>query len=386
MSESRRSIILITRNLPPLIGGMERLNLRLLIALQKEAVVSVVGPEACASSLPRDTLLRGVPLRPLTLFILLASLRAAIATIREQPSWLVAGSGLVAPLAVALARLSGGRSAVYVHGLDLVVAHWLYRLLWIPCIRRANVVIANSANTAKLAISAGVPEDRVCVVNPGTDLPRLESKGAQRFRERHRLGSRPILLSVGRLTARKGIRDFVSRSFSAVLKEHPEAVLVVIGDDPRDALFASAGSGRDCVTAAAFEVGVQSSLLFLSACSDHELDEAYAAANVHLFPILRLAHDVEGFGMVAVEAAARGLPTVAFACGGVADAIVPGTTGELVDPGDYEALARATGRWLVLSRNEEARVICAQAARRWSWERFSAEILFTLGLRGPIQA
>ena len=49
----------------------------------------------------------------------------------------------------------------------------------------------------------------------------------------------------------------------------------------------------------------------------------------------------EGFGMVAIEAAAHGLPTVAFATGGIVDAVAPGQSGHLVPPGDYPALAKA---------------------------------------------
>ena len=69
------------------------------------------------------------------------------------------------------------------------------------------------------------------------------------------------------------------------------------------------------------------------------LHAAYAEADALVFPVLELPGDVEGFGMVALEAAAHGLPTFGFRSGGVPDAVQEGRTGELVSASDYGGLA-----------------------------------------------
>ena len=92
-----------------------------------------------------------------------------------------------------------------------------------------------------------------------------------------------------------------------------------------------------------------------------------------MFPVRDMPGDVEGFGMVAIEAAAHGLPTVAFDVGGVADAVADGVSGRLVRSGDEEAFAAAVLAELAQAgtgRRERARAF----ATSFSWERFGREV------------
>src|SRR5690606_21261486 len=87
-----------------------------------------------------------------------------------------------------------------------------------------------------------------------------------------------------------------------------------------------------------------------------------------------VAGDVEGFGMVAVEAAAHGLPTVAYCVGGVGDAVVDGATGTLVAPGDQHSFARAILEWWPRASIPSVRTSCAQAARIFAWNAFGLKL------------
>lgn len=379
----RPRILLVTRNLPPLVGGMERLNWHMAEELARHADVHVVGPIGSAALAPAGVLFDEVPLKPLWKFLLHASWRAFRVARRWQPDVVLAGSGLTALSVWFAARTSGARAATYVHGLDLAVRHPVYRALWRPALRHMDRVIANSHATADLARSVGIRPERLGIVHPGVDLPAepavAEVAQGQAgelvladFRERQQLGDRPLLLSVGRLSTRKGLREFVARALPDIVAAYPEALLLVVGDAPSDALHAQAQTPASIQTAAE-QAGIARNLRFLGTITDYrELGAVYRAADVHVFPVRELPGDPEGFGMVAVEAAAHGLPTVAFATGGVVDAVAAGESGCLVANGDYAAFAQAVKR--VLGQRAWLRGPCKAFAAQFAWPRFGERL------------
>jgi phosphatidylinositol alpha-1,6-mannosyltransferase len=372
----RPRILLVTRNLPPLLGGMERLNSRMAMGLHDWADVRVIGPMGCAAHLPDDIATVEVPVRPLWRFLFRSLMAGVRQALTFRPDLVIAGSGLAAPVARAAALASRARTAVYVHGLDVVARQVLYRTFWLPAIRACDVVVANSRNTRELAVERGVEADRIQIVNPGTDVPPLDGEARQRFRQRHDLGERPVLLSVGRLTGRKGLAEFVQNALPSILQARPDTLLVVIGGDAADALHQSGVSGRRHLDAVAARAGIAGSLRWLGICDDAALADAYQGADVHVFPVREVPGDVEGFGMVAIEAAVHGLPTVAFRVGGVPDAVIDGLTGALVAPDDHREFSLQTLRWL--GGGDDARGRCRSSALRFSWDRFNRQVAAVL--------
>jgi len=363
-------VLLVTRNLPPLVGGMERLNWHMAEELARHADVRVVGPAGSAAMAPVGVAIDEVPLKPLWKFLLQAQWRAWRVARAWRPDVVLAGSGLAALATWFAARTCGARSAVYAHGLDLAVHHPGYRGLWWPALRRMDRVIANSHATAVLAQSIGVPPARIGIVHPGVDLPvaSVDAPARPDFRTQHQLGQRPLLLSVGRLSTRKGLREFVTQALPCIVAVHPDVLLLVVGDAPTDALHAQAQT-PESIRAAAEQAGVAQNLRFLGTITDyHRLGEVYHAADVHVFPVRDIPGDPEGFGMVAVEAAAHGLPTVAFATGGIVDAVADGKSGYLVTSGDYEAFVKAVR--LVLAERGTLRGSCRTYAAQFAWPRF----------------
>lgn len=375
MTEQRaRRVLIITRNLPPLVGGMERLNWHMASELSKIAEVRVVGPQGSAILAPEGIEVVEVPLKPVGVFLAVALRQARHVASHWKPDVILAGSGLTAPVVWWAARSCRAKTAVYAHGLDVAIKQPVYRNIWIPAIRCMGSVIANSSSTAALCRDVGVASTRVAIIHPGVELPQglsdaLKTRNARdAFRERHRLGERPVLLSVGRLSARKGLREFVSEALPKIVAAHPDAILLIIGDAPSQALRASAQS-HESIQAAADAAGVGCNLRFLGKVTDEELSAAYNAAEVHVFPVRDIPGDPEGFGMVAIEAAANGLPTVAFGAGGVVDAVSEGKSGHLVPPGDYSALAAAVNN--LLDRGMDMRRSCMSFAARFAWPRFA---------------
>lgn len=392
-------ILLVTRNLPPLVGGMERLNWHMADELSKTADVRVIGPSGAAAIAPAGVTVREARLQPLWKFLLQARVLARREARVWKPDIVLAGSGLTAPLARSAARLCGAKICVYVHGLDVAVRHPVYRAIWLRAIRSADRVIANSHATAELCRSVGVDPARIAIVHPGVDLPTEAadqitwglgasfrrkpessapapdtdvSAGAVQFRQTHRLENRPLLLSVGRLSTRKGLREFVSHALPRIVAVRPDAMLLVVGDAPRQALHAEAQT-PESIQAAAEAAGVGGHLLFLGTITDYaELGAIYRASDVHVFPVRHIPGDPEGFGMVAIEAAAHGLPSVAFATGGIVDAVAEGRSGHLVPPNDYVALSDAV--IAALTERESLRSSCIEFARRFVWPEFGMQL------------
>lgn len=366
-------ILIITRNLPPLVGGMERLNWHMADELSKYADVKVIGPSGSAALKPEHVTITEAPLKPLPLFLLVTLLKAIWLAIRWKPEVILAGSGLTAPIAWLVSKLCGARSAAYLHGFDITVQDKIYQRLWTPVFKRMDHIIVNSTPTKGLAFAAGVPERRITIVYPGVSLPETPQpvESIEAFKQQHGLTGKKILLSVGRLTTRKGLREFVERALPTIVQAQPDTMLVVIGEAPKNSLGAGIQT-VESIQAQAAKSGVAEHIKFLGVITDKTLlATAYEAADVHVFPVRHIPDDPEGFGMVAIEAAAHGLPTVAFATGGVVDAVRHGESGYLADKGNYSGMSEYTLKVLRHSLNRENITSFVQG---FAWEQFGKSI------------
>lgn len=357
---------------------MERLNWHMAAELAKWTDVRIIGPAGSVELAPTGVPAEEVPLHPLWNFLLRARKAAQRIARQWKPDIVMAGSGLTAPIVLTAAQACGARACAYVHGLDVAVKHPVYRVIWLRVLRKMDVVIANSGPTAALCRDIGIDPGKIRIVHPGVDLPALRPSGQEAaevdaLRARYQWSDCPLLLSVGRLSTRKGLREFVSQALPAIVAKHPNALLLVVGNTPTQALHAQAQTPQS-IQDAADAAGVGGNLRFLGVITDYqELGTLYRASDVHVFPVRELPGDPEGFGMVAVEAAAHGLPTVAFATGGIVDAVAEGQSGHLVPPGDYPALSDAILRILadVESRWQAG---AEQFAEGFAWPVFGEKL------------
>jgi phosphatidylinositol alpha-1,6-mannosyltransferase len=159
-----------------------------------------------------------------------------------------------------------------------------------------------------------------------------------------------------------------------IARAQPDVQLVIVGDAPAQALYAQAQT-PESILAAAQAAGVAQNVRLLGNIDEQALHDAYFGADLHVFPVRALPGDPEGFGMVAIEAAAHGLPTVAYATGGVVDAVADGVSGRLIPPGDVAGFAQAV---LALLAAPPALERCRGFAERFAWSEFGQKVVESL--------
>jgi len=380
VNKQTKQLLVVTRNLPPLVGGMERLLWHVVESLRQDFIMHVVGPSGCGRFLSGDVHTSEIPTSNIFFFLLKAGLNALRVAFRHRPSIVLAGSGLVAPIAWLAARLVGASCVVYLHGLDIRASHIVYQTLWLPFFRRFDCVVVNSRYTRQLALDAGVSPDRITIVHPGVTLPNMKDASARAlaFRARHHFGQLPIMLFVGRLTERKGLACFAEHILPHIVVKMPNVILAVIGGDPVHAVLGGQNE-RSRVEAIVRNKGQSKIVHFLGHCSDEELGDAYFAADVLVFPVQESSNDIEGFGMVALEAAAHGLPTVAFAVGGVPDAVSHGQSGRLIPPGLHVDFAGTVIELLEKKSVSGYANECRIFAENYEWGQFCQKIRMLFG-------
>jgi phosphatidylinositol alpha-1,6-mannosyltransferase len=207
---------------------------------------------------------------------------------------------------------------------------------------------------------------RLAQLSPGVDVDRFtpDADGAA-VRARYGLGAAPVVVCVSRLVARKG-QDVLVEGWPRVLARHPDARLLLVGSGPLEPEL------RRAVERA----GLGSSVVLTGAVEPGELPAHYAAGDVFAMPCRtrRAGLDVEGLGMVFLEAAACGRPVVAGTSGGAPEAVQDGVTGHVVDPRSPDAVADALAGLLADPARATAMGKAGRAwvEQRWSWTTIAA--------------
>jgi len=267
----------------------------------------------------------------------------------------------------ALAR--GGRPMVIsLHGSDVFVAerNGLARRAARAAFHRAAWVTACSDDLRTRAIALGA--DRACIetVPYGVDTTRFTPSAAVRAAVRDELGigSRPLVVSAGRLVSKKGF-EFLIDAAAALARDRPDVAVVIAGS----------GDLADALTARAAPANV---VRLVGNRSQDEIARLVAAADVVAVPSVQDdAGNVDGLPNFALEALASATPVVATRAGGLPQAITDGVTGRLVEPRDVPSLAAALAS--VLADPARAADMGAAARARivsdFSWPRAVARFV-----------
>jgi len=360
-------ILVITWNFPPHRGGMEQLLGSLCGELSKNHKLFIITAYADHSCPPRTGIFRPSR-RGLVAFFAYALWKGALLLRCHRDIRVVfGGSVLVTPLVCILARMFRCKALIQAHGLDLLYPSFVYQMFIVWWLRFCDQVIANSGYTARLAKDKGMLEEAITIIHPGVHWQQFKLPVAMDALKLERgLQGKRIILFVGRLARRKGVKEFVEKSLGRIIQELPDVRFLIVGDNPKDSL-----THRDdvrseiehAISAGQLEEHVQ----WLGALNDEDLVKVYNLCDVVVLPILPMKDDVEGFGIVALEAAAAGKPVVATSVGGVPDSVENGKSGIVVAPENYEVMSRSI---IQLLARDEIKSSLGEYAQRRVRERF----------------
>jgi phosphatidylinositol alpha-1,6-mannosyltransferase len=226
---------------------------------------------------------------------------------------------------------------------------------------RTEVVTVVSRYTRRRFASAFGPLAALEHLPPGIDTRRFRPDQAARteLRRRYRLGERPVISCVSRLVARKG-QDTLIAALPMVRRQVPDAALLLVGDGPH--------AGRLRELAAAHDVAEH--VVFTGPVRWDELPAHHAVGDVFALPCRTRGRglDVEGLGIVLLEAAASGLPVLAGDSGGAPETVRPGETGFVVPGREPAAVA---DRLAALLLDPDHAAVMGAAGRHWmrkSWQ------------------
>jgi phosphatidylinositol alpha-1,6-mannosyltransferase len=366
-------VLIVTNDYPPRSGGIQSFVHALAVRLPADGVV-VYAPAWPGAAEFDQALPFPVIRHPGSLMLPVPSVRdRAIALLREHGCDTVlfgaaAPLGLLAP---SLRRAGARRIVALTHGHEagwaaLPGARWLLRR-----VGSGVDVLTYLAEYFRIRLARAVTPaaaGRMTRLAPGVDPAGFRpGSGGSEVRKRHGVDpDRPVVVCVSRMVARKG-QDTLIRAWPRVLAQcAAEAgqapLLMLVGDGPY----------RSRLERLAARLGVAGAVLFTGPVGWDELPSYYDAGNIFAMPCRtrRAGLDVEGLGIVYLEASATGLPVVGGDSGGAPDAIIDGETGYVVPGRSLEGVAGRIGDLLADPAGAAAMGEKGQAwiEREWTWD------------------
>lgn len=233
----------------------------------------------------------------------------------------------------------------------------------------ADVVTYISRYTRRRFASAFGPRARLERLPSGVDADRFRPDPDARaeLRARYGLGDRPVVVCISRLVPRKG-QDMLIKAWPDIRRRVDGAALVIVGGGPY----------ADTLRLLAAERGVEADVVFTAGVPGAELPGHYAMADVFAMPCRTRGGglDVEGLGIVFLEASATGIPVVAGDSGGAPETVLDGETGRVVDGRSHTQIVEVISG--LLADPPAAREMGA-AGRRWirrdwNWETLTERL------------
>jgi len=365
-----KSLLVSPIYFPPQTGGISRMMKQIALALGPEQVCCLTGVKSNQKDLQHQSSIN-VYRRPSAFFYgnkhsrrihLFLSLMEIF--LKERPKVLQLSTCSQGYIGLFAKRWLNLPFVIYAHGNEILQAINSESEKLRPVMRCASYVLANSSYTAKLVEKAGVQPEAIRIIPLGCDIKKFHPRESNPDFRIRVLGGRAnnlLILSVGNLVERKG-HDMVIKALPLIIKVIPNLTYLIVGDGPF----------KKNLEHLASSLGVQEQVIFAGRVSDEDLPNFYSLCDVFTLPSRERLDscDVEGFGLVYLEAGASGKAVVGGRSGGVEDAVIDGLTGLLVDPYSVKSLSLAL---IELLTNVQLRTLMGKRGlervqRKYTWE------------------
>ncbi len=220
---------------------------------------------------------------------------------------------------------------IFCHGRDISMLSGRKKIVAKKVIRQAKGIFANSNFTKHLVENYKYPHSHIYTIYPCPEvLPNPSDLEMIKVKNKYNLHNKKILLTVGRIIERKG-HDMAIKALPQVIKKHSNTVYVIAGEGPH----------KQALQVLARQYEVSNHVIFTGIIEDGEASCLYELCDIFVMPARQLANkDVEGFGIVYLEANLFGKPAIGGRSGGIPEAIVHEKTGILVDPMNIDEITR----------------------------------------------
>lgn len=313
--------LFITRNYPPKVGGLEAYSFSLINEFERR------------NQTYKITLTKSN--RHLFWFFPYSLIKALHSCWKYQIAYIHLCDALLSPIGVLLKILTQAKISVSVVGLDITYRNFFYQLLVPLCVRQMDQVVCISRATRDECISRGIPSGRCAVIPIGVN-PADTYLSQSREAVRHELEkvtnisvqNHTVLLTVGRLVKRKGVAWFVEHVMPQLDARY---LYFIVGEGPE----------KDRIQKLVAHHQLENSVYLLGKRSNEERNILFNASDIFIMPNILVRGDVEGFGIVAIEAGSCGMPVIASNIQGIRDAVLDGKSGLLVEERNANAYLTA---------------------------------------------
>ena len=344
-------LLFITRNFPPQTGGMEQYSWNLYRMLEQKTETDLLANTGNKRMLP----------------IFLFRVFATLLFKGRRYSHIHLGDGVLAIAGLWAKLFSRARITITIHALDVTYDNPVYQAMIRFCLKRLDGVVCVSNYTKRECLARGVPANKCRVIPNGldlTDMPTADNELTKSLINKFGLADKKVLVSVGRLIRRKGMRWFV-REVMPVLP--PEYELLIAGDGP----------DRKAIEAAIVEAQISSRVTLLGSVDAQTKACLYTLAELFVMPNIALDGDSEGFGISIIEAGFYGVPCIGARLQGIPDAVIDGKTGTLVKSGDAAGFRQA-----ILDAGFDRNLVSETVRRQFDWSRLIDDYLEFFQLAG----
>ena len=354
--------LFVTNDFGPRAGGIETFIIGLIERLPKSSIIVYTSAQEDTSAYDADWLNNfGVEVIRDKSKILLPTPRVnrAVARIVKERTIKTIAFGAAAPLgwmSSTLRKAGAERIVALTHGHEVWWAKVFPFNLMMRRIGSTTDCLTYLGEFTQTAISKALTTKSASAMQkiaPGIDIEHFKAADASALRHSLGLTGKKVIVSVGRLVHRKG-QDFLIESMPQILKQVPDAHLLLVGQGPY----------RERLEKLVRKHLIEKNVSFIGRIQYKDLPGYICVGDIFAMPSRsRFAGlEVEGLGIVYLEASACGLPVIAGESGGAPDAVIEGVTGFVVDGTNTEQIAK---RAIQLLLDEKLRISMGSAGRAW---------------------